>query len=141
VSAVKTYFSRYNVTVTTKRPASTVKYTMAVISPSLVGPTGTRGTSYLDCANTYKTDILFIYRIGGTSASRIARYVAHEAGHSFGLMHVLYSGDLMQWASSGTRWTISRLDVEHNPPGYTCWPGKSTQDEPAALKAVLGLRP
>lgn len=141
VAAVKSYFSRYNVTVTTRRPASTVKYTMAVISPSNVGSSSTRGTSYLDCANGTKSDIVFVYRIGGTSASRIARYVTHEIGHSLGLMHVTYTGDLMQYASSGTRWTVSRLDVARNPSGYTCWPGKSTQDEPAALRAVLGLRP
>src|SRR6185369_14157928 len=99
----------YNVTVTTKRPASTVKYTMAVISPSNVGPTTNRGTSYLDCGDATKNDIVFVYRIGGTSASRIARYVTHEIGHSLGLMHVTYSGDLMQYASSSTRWTVAKL--------------------------------
>jgi hypothetical protein len=141
VAGVKSYFSRYNVTVTTKRPAPTVKYTMAVISPSNVGPITRRGTSYLDCANAMSTDVVFVYRIGGTSASRIARYVAHEVGHSFGLMHVTSTSDLMQYASSGTHWTLATLDVARNPVGYTCWPGKSTQNEPAALAAALGLRP
>jgi len=140
MSKLRAYYAAYDVVFTTKRPA-TAPYTMVVISPSNVGPIDRRGTSYLDCNNGNKKDIAFVYRIGSSTPAKIAKYAAHELGHTFGLMHVTSTVDLMQYASSGYKWTYATLDVARNPPGYSCFGTSTKQNAPLTLQHALGLKP
>ncbi len=140
VKALRSYYAPYDVTVTTTRPTSG-PYTMAVISPSAVGPTTKRGISFLDCKDAMRTNVAFVFRIKGVSAATIARYAAHEIGHSLGLMHVKGTSEIMQYASSGSHFGSSTLDVAKNPVGYSCIPGQSVQNAPLLLRESVGLRP
>lgn len=133
VMRLRDHFKRYKVDIVTKRPASG-KYTMLVISPT-TGPN--HGVAPLNCNNSNRNDIAFVYKIGKASSPTMARYAAHELGHSFGLSHVKSKQDFMQWASSGTSWTKSTYDTAH--PSGKCFSG-NTQDAHALLVRNIGLR-
>lgn len=133
VRKLRTLFSRWRVTFTTKRPASP-PYTMLVISPSSLPH---HGVAPLDCGNKNPNDIGFVYKIGSSSADLIARFAAHELGHSFGLSHVVGSGEVMQWASSGRSFGRSTYDASH--PSGKCFSG-SIQRAAAMLNANVGAR-
>lgn len=66
----------------------------------------------------------------------IARFVAHELGHSFGLHHVDNATGIMNWDSSGSTFSAAAL-AEEQACGLTLG---QTQDAPAILAANLGLR-
>lgn len=144
MSLLRGYYSKYNVTLTTSRPASGT-YAMLVITPTAVGSTSLRGKSYTDCYNSLaKNDIGFVVRIGSTTPEWIAKYAAHELGHMLGLLHVTPTGDLMQYKSSGSAWTNAAYDNANNPKNgdgtpFRCTTG-STQNEPALLTAAVGLK-
>jgi hypothetical protein len=130
---LRTLFANWRVSFTTNRPA-TPPYTMVVISPSILPH---HGTAPLDCGNTNKSDIAFVYKIGGVSADTIARFAAHELGHSFGLAHVVGPGQIMHWDSSGRAFSQSNYDTS-NPSGK-CFPGM-IQHAAALLNANVGAR-
>lgn len=133
MTSLRGKFARYRVAFTTSRP-SHGPYTMVVVSPSYWPH---HGVAPLDCGNANRSDIAFVYRTNGYTAEAIAREVAHELGHSFGLSHVVNNADIMQWASSGGRYTVARYDTAHE--SGKCFSG-STQNAPAMLAANLGLR-
>jgi hypothetical protein len=145
---LRTRFAKYRVTFTASKPASG-EYTMLVISSSAVGGTSLRGKTDTDCYptadgkglfNSNHRDIAFVVRVGGVSSSWVKRYAAHEVAHSFGLLHVLSTSDLMHYRSNGTSFTSgSSYDNPHNPAGWRCVAG-STQNEPALLTKALGLK-
>lgn len=133
VRHLREYFSRWRVSFTTTRP-SAGPYTMLVVTPTF-GGRDTRGRAPLDCGNAYKSDIAFVFGIGGASPRRIAQYAAHELGHTFGLAHVTRASDLLQYRSSGDAFRRS----EYAETGANCTPG-AVQDAPAILAQALGLR-
>jgi hypothetical protein len=145
---LRTKFARYRVSFTTTKPASG-EYTMLVISSTAVGSTALRGKTDTDCYptengqglfNSNHRDIAFVVRVGGVSSSWVKRYAAHELAHSFGLLHVVSSSDLMHYKSNGTSFTAgSSYDNLHNPAGWRCV-GGGTQNEPALLTKALGLK-
>ncbi len=132
VSFLRTWFARYDIRFTAKRPLSG-PYTMAVVTPSFAP---NHGIAPLDCGNTNRSDIAFVFRTGTSSAHFLAQEIAHELGHSFGLAHVRSSADFMQWASSGSAFTRSAYDTAH--PSGKCFTG-SFQNAPALLAGSLGL--
>ena len=137
---LQTWFAPYHVTFTTTRP-SAGPYTMVVVSPSQ--PTSSsRGIAPLDCGNTNRNDIAFVYRVNDgrrfPNAKSIAKAVAHELGHSFGLAHVRGSAQIMQFASSGDRFGVADYDTAH--PSGKCF-GGNLQDAPALLRTNVGARP
>lgn len=133
VSRLRDLYSAYDVELTTTRPAQG-PYTMVIISPTWAN---NHGAAPLDCGNQNPSNIAFVNRIGTASADLIARYAAHELGHSFGLAHVTSNADLMQWASSGSAFTRATYDAAH--PSGKCMSG-TLQDAPALLKDNLGTR-
>ncbi|MEN9800497.1 MAG: hypothetical protein RL653_4194 [Pseudomonadota bacterium] len=137
---LRNYFAAYHVTFTTTRPASG-PYTMAVVSPSTITTTS-HGIAPLDCGNSNRNDIVFVYRANNTrrfpNAALIARAVAHELGHSFGLSHVTGTSQVMQYASSGAQFGVAPYDTRHV--SGKCFTG-NTQDAPALLRANVGPRP
>jgi hypothetical protein len=137
---LRNYFAAWHVTFTTTRPASG-PYTMAVVSPSTI-TTGSHGIAPLDCGNRNRNDIVFVYRANNTrrfpNAALIARAVAHELGHSFGLSHVTGTSQVMQYASSGASFGVAPYDTRHV--SGKCFTG-NTQDAPALLRTNVGRRP
>jgi len=131
---IRRAYSRYNVRVTRSRPASG-PFTMVVISPTSGDH---HGVAPLDCGNGNRKDIAFVYSIGSTSSSTIARYAVHELGHTFGLAHVVNAADYMQWASSGHDFTRARYDTAH--PSGKCFSG-DIQRAGEILRGALGLAP
>ncbi len=102
VTAVTNWYTKYNVYVTTTRPA-TGRYTMMMVgykASSFFSNAGSAvGVAPLDCGNSIQTNIGFAFAGSLTpetssdaskqaSMTMIAQTVAHEAGHTFGLEHV-----------------------------------------------------
>lgn len=133
VNSLRSTFSPYDVEIVEHRP-SAGPYTMLVVSAS-GGPN--HGVAPLDCDNTNATDIAFVYKVGSTSESWVAKAAAHELGHSFGLSHVTNGGDYMHWDASGTAFTHATWDSARS--GAKCFSGNS-QDAPTMLKNALGAR-
>jgi hypothetical protein len=146
VSKLRSEFSAFNVSVVTTRPASG-PYTMLVVSPTS-GPH--HGVSELDCGNSNRNGIAFVYATGssfypsiggGSPGVGIAKAAAHELGHSFGLGHrgtvSNPSADHMDVWSRGTGWTIGATSDSANCVGGT----GHTQNAPALLRATLGTAP
>lgn len=138
LARLRQWFDPYHVTFTTTRPAQG-PYTMVVISPTYWDH---HGIAPLDCDNSNRSDIAFVFRVGRsrfyTDATKIAQAAAHELGHSFGLAHVVDRGQIMQWASSGRAFGKSRYDAGH--PSGQCFTG-NVQDAPVLLMTGIGLRP
>jgi hypothetical protein len=137
MAALRAHFAAYDVSFTEKRPTSG-DYEMVIISPTVLPH---HGIAPLDCGNTNKDDIAFVFKTNegaGDSPERealIGREASHELGHSFGLTHVDNDADIMQWASSGSRFTIAKRDRVHD--AGKCMSGE-IQNAPAMLKKVLG---
>lgn len=137
VSHLRSIFSKYDVTITTTRPASG-PYTMVVITPTTWAH---HGIAPLDCGNANKSDIAFVLDTGDSgfypSYAKIAQAAAHELGHSFGLAHVKNTADIMQWASSGTSFAGGYYDTAH--PSGKCFSG-DYQADGKLLGANIGLK-
>jgi hypothetical protein len=133
LEGLRAAYAPYDVAFTTTRPESG-DYTMVIVSAT-GGPH--HGVAPLDCGNANKNDIAFVYRTTLSSPQLVAREAAHELGHSFGLAHVASNADFMQWASSGSSFTVALYDSAH--PSGTCFEG-TTQDAPSLLAAALGTK-
>jgi hypothetical protein len=97
-----------------------------------IGGRGILGVAPFDVGDRNKNDIGFAFTKGVGSARVIADTISHEAGHSYGLDHVVTRTDLM-YASSGANITgfgVSKVSGSAR-----------TQDAPAILVQVLGNVP
>jgi hypothetical protein len=126
------YFAAFVVRFVDERPVDG-DYTMAVVSDTHFLPN--HGVCPLDCDNSSE-QICMVNNITDNTTDTIARFVAHELGHSFGLHHVDNAAGIMNWDSSGSSFTASPL-TEAQACGLTLG---QTQDAPAILAANLGLR-
>jgi hypothetical protein len=92
---VQRYFEAYQVDFTLSRPAPPAVFSTVVIAPPLRACTfGHRGVAAADCGDTNPTSVAFVFDCYGDAAS-CAVLVAHEAAHTFGLVHSLDPGDIM----------------------------------------------
>lgn len=94
-------WERYNVTLTTERPADG-EYTMAVVSPvsSSVCPyngSGIYGIAPVDCGDQNGNSVVFgfLSENDGESATVHATVISQEVAHSYGLEHVMNNAGIM----------------------------------------------
>ncbi len=125
------YYRRYKILFEETRPANP-PYTMVVVSDAHLLPN--HGVCPLDCDNSAERTCL-VNKTDDDQIDTVARYVAHELGHSFGLHHVSSAADIMVWNSVGSSFTSSTLEQD------ACGKSKGAlQDAPAVLAKNLGLR-
>lgn len=92
---VRRYFEAYAVDFTLTRPAAPTVYTTVVIAPSNEACTfGQRGVAFADCDDANPASLGMVFDCHGDAAS-CAVLVAHETGHTFGLVHSLDPLDVM----------------------------------------------
>ena len=92
---VRRHFAAYAVDFTLVRPAPPAVYTTIVIAPPIAACTfGRRGVAYGDCADANPANIGMAFDCHSDAAA-CAVLVAHEAGHTFGLVHSLDPRDVM----------------------------------------------
>ena len=133
LAGLRRSFARWRVDFTTTRP-SAPPYTMVIVSPT---GGAHHGVAPLDCGNANPNDIAFVYRTTLSSPDLVAREAAHELGHSFGLAHTASASEIMQWASSGSRFGVAPYDTAHE--SGKCFDG-DVQDAPSLLDESLGTR-
>jgi hypothetical protein len=132
MTTLGTLYAPYRVTFTTQPPADE-PFTMVIVSPTIAPH---HGMAPLDCENQNQNDIAFVYQIDQVSPDLIARFAAHELGHSFGLAHVSENTEIMNWASRGRSFGTGTYDPGH--PSDRCFTG-NIQEAAALLEAALGL--
>lgn len=136
VSLVQQFYSDVgaNLAVTPNKPA-TGEYTTIHVGGAYrdlgcLGGSGVLGIAPFDVGNANRSDVGFAFTPSYADAQLIAETVAHEAGHSYGLDHVV-TRTLLMYASAGdniTGFGVSKVSGSGR-----------TQDEPAILKQVLGI--
>ena len=138
-SYVAQRYAPYNASVVSTRPTSG-SYTMVMVSSgasSFIGSVGTygyRGQAPVDCWNSNKNDIAFLFtnNIGGAS---LANGLSHEAGHSFGLVHITTASDIMLATNPGSRWQTGPINGSN-----FCNRSGGQQSDTAVLTTNLGAR-
>ena len=92
---VRRRFDAYDVDFTLTRPEAIAPYTTIVIAPPNEACTfGQRGVAFADCGDANPASLGMVFDCHGDAAS-CAVLVAHEAGHTFGLVHSLDPRDVM----------------------------------------------
>ncbi|MGZ8884584.1 MAG: hypothetical protein ACXW0U_06685 [Halobacteriota archaeon] len=92
---VREYFEPYDVRFTLSRPSPPEIFSTVVVAPPLAECTfGRRGIAFADCGNANPMSMGFVFDCHGDAAS-CAVMVAHEAAHTFGLVHSLDPADIM----------------------------------------------
>lgn len=87
----------FEIKLVTERPA-TPPYLMAVVGgqPTLCGyGAGIAGLAPLDCHNQTRGEVLFVFSAGITHLEMLAITIAHELGHTLGLVHSSEDCDVM----------------------------------------------
>jgi hypothetical protein len=131
---VATYFLRYDVSFVTLRPSSTQPYTMVVVAPPNKACTfGRRGVSYADCSNANPGSLAFAFDCDRDPGA-CAVLIAHEAAHSFGLVHVSDNTDIMTSAPENPELEFKSATFPTLP--NDC--GLATQSSDRALELTLG---
>lgn len=133
---VRAYFEPYNVRFTISRPPPHAPYTTIVIAPPVAACTfGGRGIAFADCGNANPRSLGFVFDCHG-EAGACAVLVAHEAAHTFGLVHSRDQGDIMTAAPEdpALRFRAVPSPTEAN----AC--GVRVQNSHEALLAALGPR-
>jgi len=133
---VREYFEPYRVRFTLWRPSPPEIFTTIVIAPPLAECTfGGRGIAFADCGNANPTSMGFVFDCHGDAAS-CAVLVAHEAAHTFGLVHSLDPADIMTSAPEdpALRFRADPSQTTKNECGVL------RQSSHEALLAVLGPR-
>ena len=135
IKEVKILFYKYGVDFVTTRPTSG-NYSMVMIGGSgqnCKGGGAAIGISPLDCKNSNKNDVLFVFGERITGAKKVAFVIAHELGHAVGLEHHDAPSGIMYPSLSGQTETWKTGNVS----GSTC--GRSTQDADKVLTENLGV--
>jgi len=137
MSYLRHVYYKYNVQFVESRPASG-NYTMVVVTPETIRD-DLSGYSPIDCGNASRMDIAFVWNAKTSDPlypDQLAKLVAHELGHSFGLEHVVgNAADLMLAGGRDAAHTFSTSTLlEAN----RCEPGNPRQDGHARLVAGLG---
>lgn len=91
LAEIRRYFRGIGVMPTLERPASSVEYSMVVVggSPADLGlPAGIAGLAPLDCDDSNRRDIAFVFANAIGDIASMARVAAQEAAHSYGLEHL-----------------------------------------------------
>ena len=133
---VRAYFEAYDVRFTLERPAPPEAFTTVMIAPPVAACTfGRRGVASTDCGDANPASLAFVFDCYRDAAA-CAVLVAHEAGHTFGLVHSLDPGDLM---TPGPEDPALRFRAEPSATDENeC--GLRSQSAHQALLAVLGPR-
>ena len=134
------FYAHMPVKVVTERPAAGTEYTMMVVGgkPGDIGESpGVLGIATADCDKD-PTNVGYAFAEDhGSNLGMLVQTIVHEAGHTFGLMHIDDSSGIMYWAQSGTTnyWSAgSTTDTQGcDNSGY--------QDSIAVLQVMLGIRP
>ena len=132
--AVRDLFAAYDITFTSTRPAADVPYTMVLVAPPVPACTfGHTGVAFADCGDRNPANLAFVFDCRA-SAEACAVLVAHELGHTLGLVHVLDGGDIMTVAptEAGLRFLDEPLEAVENPCGV------AFQNSHSSLLTVLG---
>lgn len=136
VALVQQFYSDVgaNLFVTQSKPTSgeftTIHVGGAYSNLGCAGGSGVLGIAPLDGGNANRSDVGFAFTPSYADAQLIAETVAHEAGHSYGLDHVVTKTLLMYFSAGSdiTGFGVSKISGSGR-----------TQDEPAILKEVLGI--
>jgi hypothetical protein len=133
---VRRYFELYNVQFTLSRPSPLEIFTTVVVAPPVAACTfGRRGIAFADCGNTNPTSMGLVFDCHGDAAS-CALLMAHEAAHTFGLVHSLDPTDIMTPAPEDP---ALRFRAPSSPTAENeC--GVARQSSHEALLAALGPR-
>jgi hypothetical protein len=133
---VERYFARYQVRFTTVRPPDWEPYTTVVIAPPDAECSfGRRGVSVVDCGDANPANLGFVFDCD-FDVDACAVLIAHEAAHTFGLVHVNAPGDVMTPGPEDP--SASFEETEHETVDEAC--GASRQSSHRALLEVLGPR-
>ena len=134
--AVRRHFEPYDVDFTLTRPAAPAVYTTIVIAPTSAECTfGQRGVAAADCDDANPASLGMVFDCHGDAAS-CAVLVAHEAGHTFGLVHSRDPLDVMTPGPEDPQLTF--LATSSATSANTC--GISQQSSHATLLRNLGPR-
>ncbi len=94
IQATRADWEAYGVSIVTSRPASG-NYTMNMVGNASCGPNNS-GVAPVDCENENPNDIVFSFVNSGIrNADIVATINSQEIAHSFGLMHVNMTADIM----------------------------------------------
>jgi MYXO-CTERM domain-containing protein len=152
VSSVRSFYSRFNVHVTTTRPASG-RYLMVMVGGSagdvMSSPGSAVGVAPVDCGNRIESNVAFAFSDdlepwGAQASARlsalknIAVTAAHEAGHSFGLEHTTNQADIMYPATNPNVTGFGGPANLAAGSSAQCTGGSATQDSSGMLMQVLG---
>lgn len=97
VQQVDTLLKDFNVTLLTSRPKA-APYDMVVVAGVKSGcgqPPGIGGLAPLDCDDAHHQDVAFIFAGAITQVQMLATVIAHEAAHTYGLVHTSEACDVM----------------------------------------------
>jgi hypothetical protein len=140
-SKVGQLFADFNLQVVTSRPAAP-PYDMVVVGgdAALCGyPSGTAGMGPLDCGNLLHGEIAFVYAQTISNLDMLAIATAHEAAHSYGLVHSMDPCDVMSNYYCATLKTFLNRQMAVSPDHYgKC--GQTSTNSWAKLLDVLGPR-
>ncbi|MCA9666919.1 MAG: matrixin family metalloprotease [Myxococcales bacterium] len=134
---LKILFGEYALEFVTTRPASG-DYTMVMVggvgTNVKKGSPGTVGIAPLDCKNNNKNDLAVVFGDKVSSAQKVAFVIAHELGHTLGLVHVNDNRAIMN--PGLTSETCCFVEASLTEPGQ-CSRG-STQDAKKILTENVG---
>jgi hypothetical protein len=135
-------FSGFALEVTTTRPTGGSSYEMIAVggSPSLCGyASGVGGLAPLDCGDTVRGEVGFVFSDQITSLDFLATVIAHEAAHTFGLVHTTEACDTMSplYCAGEKRFLDERMGVYPDQIGKC---GSLLTNSHLALERALGLR-
>jgi hypothetical protein len=141
VSKVSQLYVDFNLQVVTSRPALP-PYDMVVVGgdASICGyPSGTAGMGPLDCGDLIKGEIAFVYAQTITNLDMLAIAIAHEAAHSYGLVHSMDPCDAMSNYYCSSLKTFLNKQMAVSPDHYgKC--GQTSTNSWGKLLEVLGAR-
>ena len=143
---VERIYGRFALNVVSERPTHGV-FTMLVVGTSFSelqfeAPCPLAGLAVRDCSGSKPADVGFVAAgcvpsnwTPSQARQALARTIAHEAGHTFGLTHNQDQESLMAPASTGVAFVFGPVPIEDR---ASCQ--RREQDDGAVLRRVLGER-